>query len=87
MGIIMMGVKLDDVMCEWIKMVVLCIDCMLYWLIKQVIFSYLDKLENSDMLLELFVLFVGVVNESEELVVLQDELYQFFLEFVEQIFF
>lgn len=34
MGIIIMGVKLDDVMCECIKFVVICIDCILYWLIK-----------------------------------------------------
>lgn len=85
MGIIIMGVKFDDVICECIKFVVSCIDCMLYWLIKQVIFNYLEKLENDEMLFELLVLFFGVVNESDDVSELMEEFYQLFFEFVEQI--
>lgn len=56
-----------------------------HWLIKQAIFSYLDKLENSDTLPELPALFAGAANESEEPVAPQDEPHQPFLEFAEQI--
>ena len=66
MGTTTMGVKLDDATRERIKMAASRIDRTPHWLIKQAIFSYLDKLENSDTLPELPALFVGAANESEE---------------------
>ncbi|EHD02061.1 proline dehydrogenase, partial [Salmonella enterica subsp. enterica serovar Wandsworth str. A4-580] len=50
MGTTTMGVKLDDATRERIKMAASRIDRTPHWLIKQAIFSYLDKLENSDTL-------------------------------------
>lgn len=85
MGTTTMGVKLDDATRERIKMAALRIDRTPHWLIKQAIFSYLDKLENSDTLPELPALFAGAANESEEPVAPQDEPHQPFLEFAEQI--
>ncbi|MBZ5164471.1 hypothetical protein HU079_13600, partial [Salmonella enterica subsp. enterica serovar Typhimurium] len=85
MGTTTMGVKLDDATRERIKMAASRIDRTPHWLIKQAIFSYLDKLENSDTLPELPALFVGAANESEEPVAPQDEPHQPFLEFAEQI--
>lgn len=66
MGTTTMGVKLDDATRERIKMAASRIDRTPHWLIKQAIFSYLDKLENSDTLPELPALFAGAANESEE---------------------
>ncbi|HGB6668839.1 TPA: trifunctional transcriptional regulator/proline dehydrogenase/L-glutamate gamma-semialdehyde dehydrogenase, partial [Salmonella enterica subsp. enterica serovar Typhi] len=85
MGTTTMGVKLDDATRERIKMAASRIDRTPHWLIKQAIFSYLDKLENSDTLPELPALFAGAANESEEPVAPQDEPHQPFLEFAEQI--
>ncbi|EGK0716570.1 trifunctional transcriptional regulator/proline dehydrogenase/L-glutamate gamma-semialdehyde dehydrogenase [Salmonella enterica] len=85
MGTTTMGVKLDDATRERIKMAASRIDRTPHWLIKQAIFSYLDKLENSDTLPELPALFAGAANESEEPVAPQDESHQPFLEFAEQI--
>lgn len=84
MGTTTMGVKLDDATRERIKMAASRIDRTPHWLIKQAIFSYLDKLENSDTLPELPALFAGAANESEEPVAPQDEPHQPFLEFAEQ---
>lgn len=85
MGTTTMGVKLDDATRERIKMAASRIDRTPHWLIKQAIFSYLDKLENSDTLPELPALFAGAANESEEPTAPQDEPHQPFLEFAEQI--
>lgn len=76
MGTTTMGVKLDDATRERIKMAASRIDRTPHWLIKQAIFSYLDKLENSDTLPELPALFAGAANESEEPVAPQDEPHQ-----------
>ncbi|EHC59514.1 proline dehydrogenase [Salmonella enterica subsp. enterica serovar Inverness str. R8-3668] len=62
MGTTTMGVKLDDATRERIKMAASRIDRTPHWLIKQAIFSYLDKLENSDTLPELPALFAGAAN-------------------------
>lgn len=59
MGTTTMGVKLDDATRERIKMAASRIDRTPHWLIKQAIFSYLDKLENSDTLPELPALFAA----------------------------
>ncbi|MBA3149674.1 hypothetical protein CB010_003100, partial [Salmonella bongori] len=85
MGTTTMGVKLDDATRERIKTAASRIDRTPHWLIKQAIFSYLDKLENSDTLPELPALFAGAANESEEPTAPQDEPHQPFLEFAEQI--
>nr|CAA55136.1 proline dehydrogenase [Escherichia coli K-12] len=66
MGTTTMGVKLDDATPRTDQMAASRIDRPPHWLIKQAIFSYLDKLENSDTLPELPALFVGAANESEE---------------------
>lgn len=64
MGTTTMGVKLDDATRERIKMAASRIDRTPHWLIKQAIFSYLDKLENSDTLPELPALFAGAAMKA-----------------------
>ncbi|WP_435954323.1 trifunctional transcriptional regulator/proline dehydrogenase/L-glutamate gamma-semialdehyde dehydrogenase [Dryocola sp. BD626] len=85
MGTTTMGVKLDEATRERIKHAATRIDRTPHWLIKQAIFSYLERLENNDELPELPALLLGAANESEEAAPVADEAHQPFLDFAEQI--
>ncbi|HFZ8995327.1 TPA: trifunctional transcriptional regulator/proline dehydrogenase/L-glutamate gamma-semialdehyde dehydrogenase [Citrobacter freundii] len=85
MGTTTMGVKLDEATRERIKMAAARIDRTPHWLIKQAIFSYLEKLENDAALPELPALLAGAANEVDEAGIPPEEPHQPFLEFAEQI--
>lgn len=79
MGTTTMGVKLDDATRERIKSAATRIDRTPHWLIKQAIFTYLEKLESEEALPELPALLAGAANESDEAVSPQEETHQPFL--------
>jgi RHH-type proline utilization regulon transcriptional repressor/proline dehydrogenase/delta 1-pyrroline-5-carboxylate dehydrogenase len=65
MGTTTMGVKLDDATRERLKAAAASIDRTPHWLIKQAIFSYLEKLENNEIIPELPATHAGQYAESE----------------------
>lgn len=85
MGTTTMGVKLDDATRERLKAAAASIDRTPHWLIKQAIFSYLEKLENNEMIPELPATHGGQYAESDEVDSNVDESAQPFLEFAENI--
>ena len=85
MGTTTMGVKLDDATRERLKAAAASIDRTPHWLIKQAIFSYLEKLENNEMIPELPATHAGQYAESDEADSNADESAQPFLEFAENI--
>ncbi|MGV8925374.1 MAG: trifunctional transcriptional regulator/proline dehydrogenase/L-glutamate gamma-semialdehyde dehydrogenase [Ewingella sp.] len=86
MGMTTMGVKLDEATRDRLKVAAQGIDRTPHWLIKQAIYSYLERLENGDALPEIPALNAGNVAENDEhpspaLI----ESHQPFLDFAEQI--
>jgi len=86
MGMTTMGVKLDEGTRDRLKEAAHKIDRTPHWLIKQAIFSYLERLENGDTLPEIPAL-NGAAPEGMEDVAVQlvQEAHQPFLDFAEQI--
>lgn len=86
MGMTTMGVKLDEATRDRLKVAAQGIDRTPHWLIKQAIYSYLERLENGDALPEIPALGTGNVAESDEQPALAlVESHQPFLDFAEQI--
>ncbi|PEH72681.1 trifunctional transcriptional regulator/proline dehydrogenase/L-glutamate gamma-semialdehyde dehydrogenase [Edwardsiella tarda] len=79
-----MGVKLDDAARERIKAAAKQIDRTPHWLIKQAIFSYLDRLEQGELPAELPTTGLEPLS-SGETATSSPEAYQPFLSFAEQI--
>lgn len=80
------GVKVDDFFCLCFKDVVVCFECIFYWLIKQVIFVYFEWIEYGQLLFELLG-YSGVMEFVDGQVVDGDDdnlLYLFF-EFVQNV--
>src|SRR5471030_1788281 len=86
MGMTTMGVKLDEGTRDRLKVAAQQIDRTPHWLIKQAIFSYLERLESGDALPEIPAL-NGTAPESadEYTAPLLQESHQPFLDFAEQI--
>ncbi|WP_436893731.1 trifunctional transcriptional regulator/proline dehydrogenase/L-glutamate gamma-semialdehyde dehydrogenase [Siccibacter turicensis] len=84
MGTTTMGVKLDDATRDRIKAAASKIDRTPHWLIKQAIFNYLERLENSETLPELPALLNGADGDDATQAA-PEELSQPFLDFAEQI--
>src|SRR5476649_841909 len=86
MGMTTMGVKLDETTRDRLKVAAQGIDRTPHWLIKQAIYSYLERLENGDALPEIPALNAAPSGENEELSpVALHESHQPFLDFAEQI--
>lgn len=86
MGMTTMGVKLDESTRDRLKEAALKIDRTPHWLIKQSIFSYLERLENGDALPEIPALNGATAGEIDEAALpAVQETHQPFLDFAEQI--
>lgn len=86
MGTTTMGVKLDEATRDRIKTAAQSINRTSHWLIKQAIFSYLERLENGDTMSELSLLQATHTSENDELAEVPiTEEHQPFLDFAEQI--
>lgn len=86
MGMTTMGVKLDEATRDRLKVAAQGIDRTPHWLIKQAIYSYLERLENGDALPEIPALNAAGMSDHEEQPALSLlETHQPFLDFAEQI--
>lgn len=86
MGMTTMGVKLDEGTRDRLKVAAQRIDRTPHWLIKQAIYSYLERLENGDTLPEIPALNAGSMAENDDQPALTlVEAHQPFLDFAEQI--
>ncbi|WP_044177764.1 trifunctional transcriptional regulator/proline dehydrogenase/L-glutamate gamma-semialdehyde dehydrogenase [Phytobacter massiliensis] len=85
MGATTMGVKLDEATRERLKAAAARIDRTPHWLIKQAIFSYLEKLENNELMPELPASHAAMPGDIDEPDQPFEESPQPFLEFAEQI--
>ena len=78
-----LGVKLDDPTRERLKAAALSVDRTPHWLIKQAIFSYLEKLEGGATLTEINGQTLGLNDEAGD--VQPEQGHQSFMEFAESI--
>ncbi|HAL67536.1 MAG TPA: trifunctional transcriptional regulator/proline dehydrogenase/L-glutamate gamma-semialdehyde dehydrogenase, partial [Pseudomonas sp.] len=78
-----LGVKLDDPTRERLKAAALSVDRTPHWLIKQAIFSYLEKLEGGATLTEISGQALGLSDEAGD--VQPEQGHQSFMEFAESI--
>lgn len=86
MGMTTMGVKLDEATRDRLKVAAQGIDRTPHWLIKQAIYSYLERLENGDALPEIPALNTSNMAENDEQPLPATiESHQPFLDFAEQI--
>src|SRR5471032_1610573 len=86
MGMTTMGVKLDEATRDRLKVAAQGIDRTPHWLIKQAIYSYLERLEKGDALPEIPALNAASMGESDEPPTPSSpESHQPFLDFAEQI--
>ncbi|RLM21557.1 trifunctional transcriptional regulator/proline dehydrogenase/L-glutamate gamma-semialdehyde dehydrogenase [Brenneria alni] len=87
MGTTALGVKLDEATSDRIKAAARRLDRTPYWLIKQAIFSYLERLESGTDTPEIPQPAVSSQTEAEEIMPQsqQEETYQPFLVFAEQV--
>ena len=86
MGMTTMGVKLDEGTRDRLKVAAQQIDRTPHWLIKQAIFSYLERLENGDALPEIPSLNGAAAENADDTPPLTvQESHQPFLDFAEQI--
>jgi len=85
MGTTTMGVKLDDATRERLKAAAAQIDRTPHWLIKQAIFSYLEKLENNEMIPELPATHINGASDFDDTETPVEETAQPFLDFAENI--
>ena len=79
-----LGVKVDDALRLRLKAAAQKVDRTPHWLIKQAIFTYLDKIEQGQLPAELSHLADAIV-DAEETAVAQDASYQPFMEFAQSV--